>query len=108
MNKNFLALLFILMSSLAFSEPSESEDIPPPDEVYNYDPAVDEPEITIIEEEDEFIEEYRLNGNLYMMKISPKNMPPYYLIKEDPNADWIRRDTQDQVFNIPMWVIGTF
>ena len=58
MNKNFLALIFILMSSLAFSEPSESEDIPPPDEVYNYDPAVDEPEITIIEEEDQFIEEF--------------------------------------------------
>ena len=42
-----------------------------------------EPEVQIIKREDKTIEEYRINGRLYMIKVTPKNAPPYYLIDTD-------------------------
>jgi hypothetical protein len=46
-----------------------------------------------------------MNGNLYMMKVTPKNMPSYYLIKHDPNGEWVREDTEGKAISLPMWVI---
>ncbi len=44
-----------------------------------------EPEITIREDGENVIEEYRVGGQLYMVRIIPTNGPPYYLI--DTNGD---------------------
>lgn len=41
------------------------------------------PEISVIRRKEEMIEEYRLNGRLYMVKITPKKGYPYYLIDTD-------------------------
>jgi len=38
------------------------------------------------------VEEYRQNGRLYMVKVSPRNAPPYYLL--DTNGDG-RLDAKD-------------
>lgn len=45
--------------------------------------AMPEPEVTIIKRKEETIEEYRLNGQLYMVKITPNKGYPYYLIDSD-------------------------
>jgi hypothetical protein len=42
-------------------------------------------DIRIITEGDKTIEEYSLNGRVYMVKIQQKGFPPYYLI--DRNGD---------------------
>ena len=42
-----------------------------------------EPEVTIIRRKETLIEEYRNNGTLYMIKITPKRGYPYYLIDSD-------------------------
>ena len=55
----------------------------------------------------EFIEEYRVNGQLYMMKVTPKNMPAYYLYKDTSGSDWKRYDDMELAI-IPQWVILTF
>ncbi len=41
------------------------------------------PTVTIREEEERLIEEYRLNGRVYMVKITPKVGVPYYYIDSD-------------------------
>jgi hypothetical protein len=61
------------------------QEVPPPPVVQD-GAAVDEPEVTIIQKDGETIEEYRINGELYMMKITPKNGVPYYLQKEDQHV----------------------
>jgi hypothetical protein len=42
-----------------------------------------EPTVTIREEEDRRIEEYRRNGEVYMVKITPAGGIPYYYIDTD-------------------------
>ena len=107
MTKIFIT--FLLVAILPFAIVTNAADeLSPPDNYYEYDPDIDQPEITIREEKDKFIEEYRMNGNLYMIKVSPKNMPAYFLIKKELNGDWIREDTEDRSTVIPMWVIGEF
>lgn len=46
-----------------------------------------EPSVTIREEEDKTVEEYRYNGQIYMVKVTPKVGLPYYLV--DDNGDGI-------------------
>jgi hypothetical protein len=56
---------------------------PPPAAVESGEPL--EPEVTIIQGERETIQEYRVNGQLYMIKVVPKKGYPYYLV--DTNGD---------------------
>ena len=44
-----------------------------------------EPEVSIIKRDDAVVHEYRMNGQLYMIKIEPVVGPPYYLF--DSNGD---------------------
>ena len=50
-----------------------------------------EPEVTIIRKEDAVIEEYRLNGQLYMVKVTPAFGPVYYLKDIDGTANGSNR-----------------
>jgi hypothetical protein len=81
------------------------EDIPPP-AITNEDNA-DEPQITIVKKKGETIEEYRINGQLYMMKVTPAHGVPYYLHKEDQNGGWVN-DGPNQPLSIPKWTIFRF
>ena len=42
-----------------------------------------EPEVTIRREGDRRIEEYSIQGRVYMVKIDPDNAPPYYIVDSD-------------------------
>ncbi|MDX1554473.1 MAG: DUF2782 domain-containing protein [Xanthomonadales bacterium] len=42
-----------------------------------------EPTVVIREEEDRRIEEYSLNGKVYMVKVTPDKGPPFYYIDAD-------------------------
>lgn len=81
------------------------EDIPPPKITGEADP--DEPEVTIIKKETETVEEYRINGQLYMIKVTPAHGVPYYLHKEDQNGEWINSGPI-QPMSIPKWTIFRF
>ena len=57
-----------------------------------------EPTVTIREEEDRRIEEYRMNGQIYMIKVTPENGVPYYYI--DTNGDGkLELDMTQQALN---------
>ena len=62
--------------------PADSEDVPIPPKIQEEQIV---PTVTILEEEDRMIEEYRLNGQVYMVKVTPKGGIPYYYI--DTNGD---------------------
>ncbi len=65
-----------------------------------------EPEVTIIRRDDATITEYRVNGNLYMVKIQPTVGKPYYLIDRDGDGQMEGRtnDIYDDIL-VPQWVL---
>ena len=52
--------------------------------------------------------EYRVNGKLYMLKVTPPHGVPYYLIDEKGDGRMSRQDPLDSGLRVPMWVIRTF
>jgi hypothetical protein len=64
--------------------PESSGDVPIPPKVQ--DEQI-EPTVTIREEEDRMIEEYRYDGQIYMVKITPEGGIPYYYIDTDGDGN---------------------
>ena len=69
-----------------------------------------EPQVTISQRDGNTIEEHRINGRLYRIKVTPENGVPYTLV--DPNGDGTF-SPEDATpgspgMAVPMWVIGTF
>jgi hypothetical protein len=100
-----------LMAPPGFAEapadaiPIPESDIPPPPEPIESGEPI-EPEITIIQREDMTVEEYRVNGRLYMVKIVPVVGKPYYLVDND--GDGLMESRMSDVYNVPVvpqWVI---
>ncbi|BAU50406.1 hypothetical protein SVA_3872 [Sulfurifustis variabilis] len=92
--------------------PAAVPEPPPPPE--QYDPPdlpgaeVDElePEVTITTRGTEIHEEYRLNGQLYMVKVTPAKGRPYYLIYDEVGR--ARRSDLEPDIMVPNWVIKRF
>ncbi len=80
-------------------------DLPPPptDSLSGETP---EPEIRIIHRSQETVEEYRVGGLLYMIKVTPKQGAAYYLIDTDGdgNLETQRNDLEPRMA-IPGWII---
>ncbi|AHF65193.1 DUF2782 domain-containing protein [Pseudomonas cichorii] len=68
------------------------------------DSPADAPDVTIRTDGDKTIQEYRQNGFLYAVKITPKNGKPYFLVRADGTSpNFIRSDQPDML--IPQWEI---
>lgn len=80
---------------------------PPPPPGFEPDPAL-EPQVTIQRRGSETVEEFRVNGRLYMIKVTPAHGVPYYLIDDVGRGDFSRRDSYDTGTRPPMWVIHQF
>ena len=75
--------------------PEDAEEIPIPPKVQ--DEQI-EPTVTIREEEGRLIEEYRMNGQVYMVKITPRGGIPYYYIDTDGDGR-LELDSDSQALN---------
>ncbi|MBC6961585.1 MAG: DUF2782 domain-containing protein [Nitrosomonas sp.] len=84
---------------------AEEENTLPPE--LGLDPSL-EPEITIHEGKDKMIEEYRVNGELYMIKITPRIGKPYYLLNRRSAAGTPHRGDMESGVSVPMWQIYRF
>ncbi|NHW00341.1 DUF2782 domain-containing protein [Stutzerimonas degradans] len=63
-----------------------------------------EPDVTIRQEGERTVEEYRVNGFLYAVKVTPKHGKPYFLVRADGNdGNFVRADQPDML--IPAWKI---
>jgi len=92
--------------------PPPGVTVPPPPEIIrgdNGEPVSGdlEPQVTIKEgPEGQKVEEYRVHGRLYMIKVTPKSAPVYYVVDRDGDG------TFETTFNgpidrisIPQWVL---
>lgn len=65
-----------------------------------------EPDVTIIQGERQTVHEYRLNGRLFAIKVTPKNGPTYFLVDADGDGELeTRRKELTPDFLIPQWVL---
>jgi len=73
------------------------------------DPSL-EPQVTITQRGEDKIEEYRINGRLYMIKVTPRVGLPYYLIDNQGDGTFSTHNSGglDQNIRPPMWVIHQF
>lgn len=95
---------------LAAQQPPKLEPLPeppPPPPGLAPDPAL-EPQVTIIKRGEDRVEEYRVNGKLYAIKVTPPHGVPYFLIDTNGDGTMMRRDSLDSGLRVPQWVIHSF
>lgn len=74
------------------------------------DPAL-EPQITIRQRDGDKIEEFRVRGKLYMVRVTPPNGRPYVLVDHKGDGQFAQPSqgpADAHGLSVPMWVIGTF
>ena len=99
-----------LITAFAAEDYSEEELAPVPAPPTIPDPLQSgqaiEPQVTIIRKDDAIIEEYRLDGRLYMTKIIPAVGPAYYLVDSDGDGQMETRMSEIyDDFTVPQWVL---
>jgi Protein of unknown function (DUF2782) len=105
--------LFVLLSAaaagaLAQDRPPRLEPLPeapPPPLVRD---GADEPRVRIAPQEGDKVEEVRDGGRVVMLKVTPPNGVPYYLMDPLGSGNWMRRDSLDDGNRGPMWSIWNF
>ncbi|MCG3201879.1 MAG: hypothetical protein NFCOHLIN_01751 [Gammaproteobacteria bacterium] len=99
----------ILATPAALSREESLEPIPeaappPPPRVQSGESL--EPEVTIRADKEGQVEEYRVSGRLYMVKVTPSIGKPYYLVDSDGDGKLESRMSQlNSNFVVPSWVI---
>ncbi len=104
--------LFIMLTSCllsnAHADGTQPAIVPEPPEIPSQIVSGEDmaPDITITREQKETITEYSVNGSVYMVKISPKNAPAYYMIDTDGDGDLETRQSDLQRgMRIPQWLL---
>ena len=106
-------ILFAALACLSLSAYSAQPEVPakadaPPPPPMSADDFTDEPQVTIIKQTEQTVEEYRVGGRLYMIKITPKVGPPYYLVDDLGDGKFARQDSLDSGLRVPRWVLKRF
>jgi hypothetical protein len=104
-----LAAAALAATALA-QQPPKLEPLPepPPPPPGVRDIPADEPRVRIAPREGDLVEEVREGGRVVMMRITPPNGVPYYLIDTTGTGNWMRRESLDSGVRVPQWTIRTF
>lgn len=90
---------FLCGTALAQQEAQDTSDPAAPPPIPPKVPGEEiEPSVVITEREGERIEEYSLNGRVYMVKITPVRGPAYYYLDEDGDGQLELRES-DRALN---------
>ena len=110
--RDFLSALFSALLALALfdhgtataqEKPEALQELPPPEIS-----GPDEPAVRIPVQKEDKVEAMREGGRIVMLKVTPPNGRPYYLVDTTGNGNWMRRDSLDDGVRVPMWPIYTF
>lgn len=111
--RRLIAVLLLALALPAAAQNRRPEGLqpipepPPPPPGYQPDPAL-EPQVTIIRRGEDKVEEYRINGRLYMIKVTPPHGVPYYLVDSKGDGKMSRQESLDSGLRVPLWVIHSF
>jgi hypothetical protein len=112
--------LALILAVLAFEAAAQSaarprppgtvplDEPPPPPPMVEADPAL-EPQVTVRTEGGQTIQEFRIRGKLYMVRVTPKGGPPYILMDHRGDGTMTRQDNPlDTGVRVPQWVLKEF
>jgi hypothetical protein len=106
--KRYLYAILLAAAALHLSAAMAGKDEapPPPSAPVDENGEEIEPEVTIREEGGKTIHEYRVNGQIYMLKIVPRHGKPYYLMDLDGDGqfDEVSGDDPGQIV-LPQWIL---
>lgn len=110
-----IAFLLIALTLPVYAEgakplPKDLQPIPeppPPPAGMELDPAF-EPQVTIVKRGADSVEEYRLGGKLYMLKVTPPHGVSYYLVDSLGDGKFSRQEGLDSGVRVPQWVLMRF
>jgi hypothetical protein len=102
----FLSTLCASVYPADQTNPHDLQALPPPS--LDSNETVDEPQITINKQTEQTVEEYRVGGRLYMIKITPRDGAPYYLVDDMGNGKFSRQEGLDLGVRPPRWVFFRF
>ena len=95
----WLAIALMLPLTYAQDKPVSVKDLD-----LSIDPSDIEPSVTIKKHENRVEEEYSVNNNVYMIKITPNSGPPYYLVDPDGSGSYeMRRHSAGMDIQVPQW-----
>lgn len=103
-----IPLLCSLCASVYAADQAPALQPLPPPPKFNAADAADEPQVTITKETEQTVEEYRIGGRLYMIKITPKVGKPYFLVDDMGDGKFSRQESTDSGLRPPRWVIHEF
>jgi hypothetical protein len=116
MKKAFALILVVVAFDAAAQSTARSrppgtlplDEPPPPPAMVETDPAI-EPQVTIRNEGDQQVAEYRVKGKLYMQRVTPKGGRPYVLMDHKGDGTFTKQDnTLDNGNRVPQWVLLEF
>jgi len=99
-------LLLLALGANAQQRAPQLEPLPEPPPPPSAGPG--EPAVRIPVQKEDKVEEIRDGGRVVMLKVTPPNGKPYYLVDTTGNGNWMRRDSLDDGTRPPMWPIYTF
>lgn len=106
MHPIFLASALLLTGAAYAAEQQEPLPPPPlPGAAAIQEAEELQPEVTIRTRGDATVEEYRFNGRLYMVKITPARGYPYYLIDSDGDGNFDTRRNELDPPSINQWIL---
>ncbi|QLQ23556.1 MAG: DUF2782 domain-containing protein [Dechloromonas sp.] len=79
--------------------------VPPPAPGMEAFDAALEPQVTIVKTETETREEFRQNGRIYMVKVTPAVGPVYYLVDQQGDGNFVQQDSPGTMVSPAMWRI---
>lgn len=86
--------------------PANTTPVPDDDDSQESAKTGPQPEVTIVQRKDAKVEEYRLNGRLYMVKVTPFVGPPYYFVDRDGDGLMESRiNGRGAEPRVPQWTI---
>ena len=104
----FFALSIAACAVLAQQPPPKLEPLPEPPPPPLVREGADEPRVRIAPQEGDRVEEMREGGRIVMLKVTPANGIPYYLMDVTGDGNLTRRESLDPGIRVPMWTIKTF
>jgi hypothetical protein len=106
-------LIFLIALAIALPATAQSEKLPqlepipeppPPPPGYEPEPAL-EPQVTIVRRGEDIVEEYRIRGRLYMVKVTPPHGRPYFMVDYRGDGVFTAVNSPTPILSVPQWVI---